>query len=80
MNTQELKVYAQIQALVIQAKGMEATNQNCVMEGRIPYWEEHNFKYISDEILALSASLDPSQDTPVQPIQYDSNFTAEDPC
>lgn len=80
MNSKELKVYAQIQALVIQAKGMEAENQWCVQGGEYPIYTSAHFQEIGKEIRTLANSLDQTQDTLVQPIQYDTNVKMEDPC
>lgn len=72
MKTKELKVYAQIQALVIQAKGMESLNQSYVMGGREPVWGEEHFYEISEEIRTLANSLDQTQDTPQEDIKEEA--------
>lgn len=76
-----LDVWANVQALVIKSKGMEAQNQRCVQEGSYPTWGMDHFELVASEIHDQIKRLGlVAKDAPIQPIQYDTNVKTEDPC
>jgi hypothetical protein len=57
MNSNNLKIYLQAQAIATRVKGMEATNMSKVQEGNMPMYTEKDFESMALALVSLTRRI-----------------------